>query len=193
LLGKLNRSRTEDETLNRTEARLKEHSLGLAYRPVKHDRLNLLAKYTYLEDLYPAGQTGLGVNESRVNHEKADVYAVEGSYQINKQYEVVEKYADKIGKEQVGERGFERSATYLWINRLNYHFLDRWALGAEYRLLVQKLADDRKDGYLLEVLYNLQKYISIGIGYNFTDFSDDLTSRNDYSVKGPFIRLIGKF
>ena len=66
-------------------------------------------------------------------------------------------------------------------------------IGAEYRILVQKLADDRKDGYLVEGMYHIQKYLTLGLGYNFTDFSDDLTSRNDYSVKGFFIRIIGKF
>ena len=33
----------------------------------------------------------------------------------------------------------------------------------------------------------------LGGGYNFTDFSDDEFSQNDYSVKGWFIRVQGKY
>jgi len=31
------------------------------------------------------------------------------------------------------------------------------------------------------------------VGYNFTDFSDDEFSNNDYSVKGWFLRLQGTY
>jgi hypothetical protein len=31
------------------------------------------------------------------------------------------------------------------------------------------------------------------MGYNFTDFSDDLTERSDYQAGGWFINVIGKY
>jgi hypothetical protein len=34
--------------------------------------------------------------------------------------------------------------------------------------------------------------LRVGVGYNFTDFDDDLTSRN-YDSKGWFINIVGKF
>jgi hypothetical protein len=33
----------------------------------------------------------------------------------------------------------------------------------------------------------------VGAGYNFTDFSDDEFSQNDYSVKGWFFRVQGRY
>ena len=65
-------------------------------------------------------------------------------------------------------------------------------LSVEYRMLTQIEADDRKYGALLELSKNLNKNFQIGLGYNFSKFSDDLTHL-DYTSQGPFIRMTGKF
>ena len=36
--------------------------IGGAYRPIMHDRLNLLGRYTYLEDQAPSGQEDSGAD-----------------------------------------------------------------------------------------------------------------------------------
>lgn len=192
LLGRVNYAWTENDSLNRTEARFREYGTGLAYRPVRFDRLNLLAKYTYLEDLTPIGDPYQS-DPAGITHEKSHIYALEGGYDLNRYFQLVEKMAEKVKREKVGPRDFTRSETYLWINRLNFHVIRQWDIGVEYRTLRQKLADDRKQGFLVEVTRELHQHIQLGVGYNFTDFDDDLTARNDYSVRGPFIRLIGKF
>ncbi len=42
--------------------------MGTAYRPVYVDWLNLLAKYTYLEDDSPPSQTDIDVIEKEIAH-----------------------------------------------------------------------------------------------------------------------------
>ena len=54
-------SKTYDPDTDLTDARLEERSLGLAYRPVRHDRFNSLFKYTGLSDQRPVGARGLRV------------------------------------------------------------------------------------------------------------------------------------
>ena len=54
--------------------------------------------------------------------------------------------------------------------------------GVEYRILAQRETDDRRQGFLGEVMWALVKTSASGVGYNFTDFSDNEFSRNDYSV-----------
>jgi len=55
---------------------------------------------------------------------------------------------------------------------------------------VQKEAQDVKRGFLIEASRSIAEYAQLGVGYNFTDFNDDLTAL-DYTSQGPFIRLTG--
>ena len=64
-------------------------------------------------------------------------------------------------------------------------------VGLGYRMLRQREADDLLQGWLTEVSGRVQRHLRLGIGYNFTDFSDDEFSQNDYSVHGLFLRLQG--
>ena len=50
----------------------------------------------------------------------------------------------------------------------------------------------KKSGGLLAVYRHIGDNLKVGVGYNFTDFDDDLTS-NDYDSKGWFINLVGKY
>ncbi len=36
-------------------------------------------------------------------------------------------------------------------------------------------------------------HLRVGLGNNFTDFSDDALTANDYEVKGYFFRIQGKY
>ncbi|GAG08647.1 unnamed protein product, partial [marine sediment metagenome] len=51
-------------------------------------------------------------------------------------------------------------------------------------------AEDIKQGALLEVSRRIGEFVKVGAGYNFTDFSDNLTDL-DYTVYGPFVRMTG--
>jgi hypothetical protein len=61
----------------------------------------------------------------------------------------------------------------------------------EGRVLSLPDAQDRRSGTLVGIYRQLDDYIKLGAGYNFTDFSDDLTDLS-YTHHGVFINLIGK-
>ena len=188
LLGKYNYSITRDLDLDEVEARFEEKSIGLAYRPVESDRLNLLSKYTELSDLAP---DTLGSMESQDTF--TQVLSIEWSFDITPRLEWVEKDALKTTEEKVGDWTPVKTSTTLTIHRLNYNFLSSWDLGVEYRLRTVDLADDQQVGWLTELMYGIGSNFRIGLGYNFTDFSDNEFSANDYSVKGVFLRFQGKY
>ncbi len=48
-----------------------------------------------------------------------------------------------------------------------------------------------KHGALVEVSRNIGDFAQLGIGYNFTEFNDDLTHL-DYTSHGPYIRITAK-
>jgi hypothetical protein len=84
------------------------------------------------------------------------------------------------------------SETMLGIARLDFHLTHKWDAVLETRVLDIREADDRRAGILLGVYRHVTDSIKFGAGYNFTDFSDDLTDL-DYDSKGFFINLIGKY
>ena len=188
LFTKVNLSQTKNTTTGRTDAMYKELVFGGAYRPIDHDWLNLIGKYTYLEDDSPASQSDI----SGIDKEKAHVLAGEAVIDLNERWQLSEKFAYKTGKQKISGFDFTKSTTWLWANRISYKFDKGWMLSAEYRLLVQKQADDKMHGALLELTKNLNKNFQIGLGYNFSKFSDDL-AHLDYTSQGPFIRITGKF
>jgi uncharacterized repeat protein (TIGR01451 family) len=194
ILGRLNWSRTENESSNETESLFKEAGFGFALRPVKWDDLNIIAKYTHLIDHHPMSKlldaTTLDVFD--ITKQRATVYSLEGIYDF-RHFQLVGKYAFKNGQEKVGPRDYTDSDTSLWLSRINYHIINKIDAGVEYRMLRQELADDKKSGMLVEGMYKFNEYAYIGIGYNFTDFTDDLINNNDYTIKGPFIRFVGTF
>jgi hypothetical protein len=189
LQGRFNWSETFNQLQDKIDALYRECGLGVAYRPISFDRLNLIGKYTYLTDKRPLGQTVI----TSVANERANIYSVETIYDLTKRIQVVEKYALKNGEEKVNATPWAESKTTLWLNRVNYEFIKDWSTGAEYRTLKQYLAQDKKSGWLGEVLYKISQNFYVGAGYNFTDFTDNLEgpSRNgDYSVKGAFVRFL---
>ena len=93
---------------------------------------------------------------------------------------------------QVALRPFE-SDTYLVIQRFNVVLKGPFDLGLEYRVLAQREADDRRQGWLTEFSWRVKRSLRLGVGYNFTDFSDNEFSQNDYSVGGVFLRIQGLY
>jgi uncharacterized repeat protein (TIGR01451 family) len=186
--ARVNLSQTRNTTTDSTEAQYKELVFGAAYRPIDFDRLNLLAKYTYLEDDSPVSQSDI----NDIEKEKAHVLAGEAVVDLTDKWQLSEKLAYKTGKEKVIGFDFTKTSTWLWINRLNYNINIDWQVAGEYRVLTQKQAEDRKHGVLVEVARRIGDFIQVGVGYNFTEFNDDLTNLY-YTSQGPFLRVTGKF
>jgi uncharacterized repeat protein (TIGR01451 family) len=187
LSGKFQYSQTWNTSTNKVEAQYKEIMLGTAYRPIMDDRLNLFGKYSYKEDQGPAGQ----INSAGIEQTKMHVFAAEGAYDLNEDWQIVEKMALRIMAEKVAGFPFTTTHTWLLVNRANYRLNQDWKVGAEYRILTQQEAKDKKSGFLLEAVRSVNDNLELGVGYNFTDFVDDLTNLG-YTVQGPFIRMTGK-
>lgn len=174
-------------------ARFLEFSTGLAYRPVDSDRLNWLMRYTLFHERandaqFEGADSGL-VAVDELSH----IVSLEGAYELTKYFQVVEKWAYRLSTLNTSTVSRLNLGTFLWVQRFNYHVTRKWDVGAEYRMLFQlNTADSLRHGPLVEVDRELYHYIRLGIGYNFTDFDDDLRNTNDFSRSGFFVRLTGK-
>ena len=102
------------------------------------------------------------------------------------------KYAYRLGEaslDRVQQDFFDDSA-HLGILRLDRRFRKNWEGMAEVRMLLLPDIRQRRRGALATIYRRLGSNLKVGIGYNFTDFSDDLTDLR-YNHKGVFINLIG--
>ncbi|HPN88090.1 MAG TPA: hypothetical protein PLH56_01995 [Candidatus Omnitrophota bacterium] len=188
VFSKLEFSKTRNLTRDTTDAQHKEIMLGGAYRPLSHDRLNLIARYTYKEERSPASQTDM----AQIEYEDAHVFAMDAIYDLTQQWQLTEKFAYRIMDEKVKGFDFNKTHTWLMIHRLNYRINKDWSIGGEYRVLTQEESADAKTGILLEVTRRIGDYGQLGVGYDFTSFADDLTDLS-YKSQGPFMRMTGKF
>ncbi|MGW8246685.1 MAG: OmpA family protein [Acidiferrobacterales bacterium] len=187
VLGKYNYSVTRNSDTAVTEGELNEQSIGLAYRPVKTDRFNALGRYTRIGDTRP-----LAAGDTSQLSSSTDIFSVEWSYDFRRNLEWVEKLAYK-DKSVIDPIASYDSHTILMLHRLNYRFRPKWDVGFEYRTLSNREANDQKAGWLTELSWEMEKHLRLGFGYNFTDFSDNEYSDNNFSEYGWFVRVQGKY
>ncbi len=189
LQGRLNYGETTDNLTNTEESVYDELSFGFAYRPHNHDWVNALARYTKVRNLSPMSQV-LITQDDREDQ----VFAFQIAVDLNRHLTLTEKLARRDQTLTPALLAQLESELKLWINRFDYHLSDKWDAALEYRLLsIEDAADNQADGFLLEVNRLLMGHLRFGLGYNFTNFSDDALTANDYEVKGFFFRVQGKY
>jgi uncharacterized repeat protein (TIGR01451 family) len=189
LSGRANWGWTDNYTEDLDLAQFYEIGPGFSYRPPLWDKLNVLGKYSYIMDIGPQSQTDfIGTNESIKN-----VYSLEGVYDICRFLSVVGKAVYRAMSEKVGPRDWVDSDTYLYLGRFNFHVTKKWDIALEYRTLANKQIEDNKSGWLIEVDRDITDYIRFGVGYNFTDYDDDLRDEDNWDAKGWFAKVVGKY
>ncbi len=187
VMGKLNYSKTKNKITNKNSAKFIEAGIGFAYRPIYNDRFNLIGKYTYLYDIASIGQIEPSADE------KSHVVSAQMSYQLSERWSIGSKLGYKIyGIRGSANREWSESDIKLAALRFNYHILKSWDAMFEAHWLDQE-NDGNKKGLLIGIYKNIGDNLKLGVGYNFSDFSDDLTQVKDYSARGWFINMIGKY
>ena len=187
-LTRFNFAHTVDLGLSATEAELMEMSMGLAYRPVPYDWVALLLKYTKRYEQRP-----IDVSTQDPERVEYDVFSIVPIFEMPYGFQLVEKLAFKRQALRVAQLPTTISQTTLWINRLNYHLTRTVDAGAEYRILRTSLAQNTLHGVLAEMNYIIDDKVRLGLGYNFTSFSDDEFARLDEDHGGPFFRVVGQY
>ena len=191
-IGKLNYSQSKSSLGQFYDGSYTEAVAGYGYRPVTNDRLNMLMKYTYFYNMPSAGQVTVA-NTAVAFIQKSHIFSADALYDLTRTWTIGGKYAYKMGQVSVDRVNpeFFDSRAHLYIARLDWHVVKKWNLLIEARMLSLPDAKDRRSGFLLGIYRELDSNIKLGAGYNFTNFSDDLTNLS-YTHQGTFINLIGK-
>ncbi|WP_303906201.1 OmpA family protein [Thiohalomonas denitrificans] len=191
--GKINHSESESSLGEFYDGNYTEAVLGYAYRPVHHDRMNALLKYTYFYNLPSTDQVSLD-STSADYIQKSHIIAGDVLYDLTKRWSVGAKYGYRLGQvsQEREDPEFFDSNAHLYVARADWHFVHKWDALMEWRILDLPDAQDRRDGALVAVYRHVGRNVKLGAGYNFTDFSDDLTDL-DYDSQGVFVNIVGKF
>jgi flagellar motor protein MotB len=191
LIGKLDHS-VSDSTLGEFYAGgYTEAVVGYAYRPVRNDRLNALVKYTYFYNVPTTGQVGVQ-NTAAEFLQKSHIASADLTYDLTANWSVGGKYAYRIGEEsldRVNPSFFENPAQ-LAVLRVDRRFFKVWDTLAEVRTLYLPDISQRRSGALAAIYHRIGNNLKAGVGYNFTNFSDELTDLK-YNHKGVFLNIIG--
>ena len=193
-LGKFNGSWSDASNGDFYDGNYIEAVSGFAFRPVLNDRLNGLFKYTYLYDLPSPGQissAGLTPDYAQASH----VLSVDADYDVLSWLTLGGKYAFRFGalrdSRDASAEWFDSKAQ-LVIGRLDVHLNKSWDVVGEGRMLENLTAEDRKTGALVAIYRHINENFMVGGGYNFSDFSDNLTDLSTKS-RGVFFNVVGKF
>jgi len=177
-------AQTKDKQTGAVEAKDNQFDFGFAYRPVTNDKLNLLAKYSWIEERKLAGQT----SNSDVEAIKGHVLATDVLYDFNYQWRLGSRLVVRKAQETITDMPETESTT--WLSALNarrYLDDDTWA-SAEYRVLDSSLAKDQKEGLVIELGRRFDKNMEFAAGYNWAGFNTDLVDL-DYNIKGFYLRF----
>ncbi|HKI50655.1 MAG TPA: OmpA family protein [Geothermobacteraceae bacterium] len=192
LIGKFNYAYSESSQGQFYDGNYTEAVLGYAYRPVRNDRLNALLKYTYFYNVPAADQ--LSTTDAAADViQRSHIAALDVTYDLTPRWTLGGKYAYRHGElsQDRVNREFFTSRAQLVVLRADWHFVHRWDALVEGRLLDLPDAGECLNGALVGLYRHLGEHIKVGAGYNFSNFSDDLTDL-DYDHQGLFINLIGK-
>lgn len=192
LLGKLNFANSESSQGEFYDGKFTEAVLGYGYRPITNDRWNSLFKYTYFYNL-PTAEQVTATNTSVDFIQKSHILSLDAIYDLTRRWSLGGKYAYRLGQvsqDRVNVEFFDSTAS-LYVLRADWHFVNNWDALVEARLLDLPEAQDRRAGTLWALYRHVGKNLKFGVGYNFTDFSDDLTDLS-YDSQGFFINLVGK-
>jgi len=184
--GRFNYSSTEGE-MDAEDAEFMEAGIGFAYRPVANDRLNMLGRYTSLLDLPPQSQ-------SEETDRRYSIFSLENSYDLSAKFSVGSKLAFRKGEQRLqrGRGPWLNNDATLASARLRYKAQAGMNAMASYQWLGSDATDSVRQGALLSVGYNVHEYLQMSLGYNFTDFNDNLAD-DDYDVSGWFLNFVGKY
>ncbi|WP_456295541.1 hypothetical protein M1D72_03180 [Vibrio sp. AK197] len=190
LFGKYNYSNTVSKVTDETLENFVEASVGLAYRPIYHDKLNLLSRYTYLRDKDALDR------EVNYTNERSKIVEVEGIYSLNAKVDVGAKYAHK-DKTQAYERASGRYYTAksdinLYAISTSYSVMKNWDVTGEYHWKTDTINDQLEHGAVVSFNKHVTDNFKVGIGYNFSGFDNNLANRDDYDAQGVFVNVVGK-
>jgi len=193
LIGKFNVSRSSNSGGSYWDGDFHEFVLGAAYRPIDNDRWNTLFKYTNYHNVPSSGQLSAS-GQSADYAQRSQVFSIDTIWDAYPWLSLGAKYGLRIGELKFTNPDSEwfKSRADLVVLRADWHFVREWDALVEWRNLRAQEAKDARAGALVAIYRHVGQHVKMGVGYNFTDYSDDLTDLS-YDSRGWFLNVLATF
>ena len=193
ILGGLELVYTDVQSQTLTDQEYAELSFGHVWRPVAHDRLNVLSRYRYVFDEYGQVINSGESSQTRGPLQHNHIFSADAEYDLNPRWSVGGKLGYRI-LESADPDAVTFSDNNAWLAVVNarHHVTHNWDFLTEARALGAEQADTIDYGFVAAVYRHVNKNFKVGIGYNFGSFSDDLADLT-HDEKGLFLNLVAKF
>jgi hypothetical protein len=189
-IGSIDLADTNTDSATTLSGEYAKVTLGYANRPVDNDRLNLLARYTFLYDMY--GQRVDGTDKPGPR-QSSHVFSVDATYDVNPQWTLGGKLGLRLGKTSPDDATpLARNDAALAVINARYHLTFKWDLLVEGRYLTARQAEFDEFGLQATAYRHFGDNLLGGVGYNFGSFSDDLTDLTT-DDQGIFLNVIAQF
>jgi len=199
LLGKLNLARSDREDASGLLpqdfylAEFTEASASMAYRPIWDDRVNMLGKLTWLEDLSPSTQR---FNGQALNYRQRSVIAsVDTSVDIDPRWTLGGKFGYRSGEVTSSRDSldFTSSEASLGVLRLDYHATHKWDAVLEGRYLDIGNGAIIREGAMAGLYRHINDNAKIGAGVTWGGIDAEYLAAQDDSDVGWYLNVVGKF
>lgn len=184
LFSELDWAQNKDRSSGSIEAKDNQLNLGFAFRPVTNDKVNVVAKYSWIDKYKPDAQTSNSGLKSLNGH----VLSADILYDISYQWAFGGRLALRKAQETI--TGMPETNSITWLTALNarrYFDDETWA-SAEYRMLNSSLTNDQKDGLAVEIGRRFGDDMEFAVGYNWAGYNTDLADL-DYNIDEFQMRL----
>jgi hypothetical protein len=124
--------------------------------------------------------------------QKSNIASIDITYDLTSRWTLGGKYAYRVGQMSLSRENpeFFDNTAMLYILRADYRIGENWEAMIEGRMLEMPDFNDRRAGALIGVYRNVGEHVKVGVGYNFTDFSEDLTNLS-FKHQGVFMNVVG--
>lgn len=164
--------------------------IGYAFRPITNERVNILAGYRYLYDMF--GQEVDGVAGSGPV-QKSHILDLAGNYDINRHWTIGAKIGARL-TQSASDSTLSLTSNDAWLGVLNarYNVVHNWDALVELRHLEAIDAGSSDTGAMAAIYRHFGNNTKVGIGYNFASFSDDIADLT-FDDQGFFLNIIAKY
>jgi hypothetical protein len=159
--------------------------LGLAWRPVDHNRFNALARYEY--------KSVRDASRSDGENYGAHIVSTHLDYHPSRPWWLTGRLAGKASHERNLAPGSQTYNAWMASGRVVYDITENWDLGLLGAYLHSPQGRTSQFARGVEVGYLLRENLWLSAGYNQSGFRERDLSAAEYTAKGVFLRLRFKF
>lgn len=171
------------------DGELVDVKLGYAFRPVEHERLNMLLRYRFLLDSY--GRQLEGGDRSVL--QRSHVLSAEASYDLSDRWTLGGKFGHRVSRvAQDDSSPWVANDASLAVANLRYHFAHNWDALIELRGMHFAQSGTMRSGAMGAVYRHLGPNLMLGVGVEYGSVSSDLTDF-DFAERGAFVNLVASF